>query len=242
MLKEFFAVNNYPELDKERPFQSKLILLLQIYGFIFLFNILTAPISYGADYLVTHVLHFKSITIQYHDSMLKMFARYGYLKAVFYICILAPVIEESIFRLPLSFKKQHIAVAFAFSLVLLARLVPGLTPQSLTLNIIARIALFGLGYFAISKLVPAIKTPGKRFQSILIITSIVVFGLVHITNYMPLQWPILIIYPLFVLPQLCMGWALTYIRFKNGYFWGMGLHALINSVTMIIYTAFRHKI
>ena len=242
MLKEFFAINSYPQLDQERPFQSKLILLLQIYGLIFLFNILTAPIAYVADYFITYVLHFKSITKQYHDTMLKLFAKHGYLQAVFYICILAPVIEESIFRLPLSFKKQHIAVAFAFAIVLLARLIPGLTAQSLTINIIARVALFGLGYFAIYKLAPAIKKPGKRFQSILIITSIVVFGLVHITNYMPLQWPILIIYPLFVLPQLCMGWALTYIRFKNGYFWGVGLHALINSVTMVIYSAFTHKI
>ncbi|MET3980641.1 hypothetical protein ABIB62_003242 [Mucilaginibacter sp. UYP25] len=238
MLKEFLSVYNYPELDQERPFQSKLILLLKIYGVIFLFNFLTAPIAYGADYFVTHLLHFKSISKQYHDLMLKLFAKYGYFKAVFYICIVAPLIEESIFRLPLSFKRQHIAVAFAFAIMLLARLIPGLATQNLTINIISRLALFGLGFFAINNFAPAIKTPGKRFQTILIITSIVVFGLVHISNYMPLQWPILIIYPLYVIPQLFMGWALTYIRFKNGYFWGMGLHALINSVSMLIYTIF----
>lgn len=242
MLKEIFAVNNYPELNQSSSYQGKLILLLKIYGIIFLLNILTAPISYGIDYFVTHIIHYKSISKQYKDSMLKMFEKFGYLKAVFYICILAPVIEESIFRLPLTFKRQHVAIAFGFALLLLARIIPGVAGQNLMINIIVRIALFVAGYFAISRCAPSIKTPGNRFQTVIIITSMVVFGLMHIFNYVPLQWPILILYPLFVIPQLIMGCALTYIRFKNGYFWGVALHAIINSVSMVIYTAFRHSL
>ncbi|MES2267012.1 MAG: CPBP family glutamic-type intramembrane protease [Bacteroidota bacterium] len=242
MLKEFLAVSSYPELNRDRSFQSKLILLLQIYGIIFLLNMLTAPIAYGADYFVTHVLRYKSISKQYQESLFRMFQKFGYLKAVFYISIMAPVIEEAIFRLPLTFKRQHIAIAFGFALVLIAKLVPGLANQSLFINILARIAMFGIGYFIITQLTPALKTPGKYFQTILIITSIIVFGLMHILNYIPLHWDIVIIYPLYVIPQLIMGWALTYVRFKNGYLWGMGLHALINGVSMLIYTLFRHKL
>ncbi|MFD0763363.1 type II CAAX prenyl endopeptidase Rce1 family protein [Mucilaginibacter lutimaris] len=242
MLKEFLAVNNYPQLNQDRSFQSKLILLLQIYGIIFLINILIAPISFIADHFVTHVLHYKSISRQYQETLLRMFHKFGYLKAVFYISVMAPVIEEAIFRLPLTFKRQHVAIAFGFALVLIAKLIPGLANQSLFINILARVALLVVGYFTLTKFGPALKTPGKGFQTLLIVTSVIVFGLMHILNYVPLQWHIIYIYPLYVIPQLMMGWALTYIRFKNGYFWGMGLHALINGVSMVLYTIFRHKL
>lgn len=242
MLKEFLAVSSYPQLNQDRSFQSKLILLLQIYGIIFFLNILTAPISYAADQLVTHVLHYKSISGQYRETLLRMFHKFGYLKAVFYISVMAPIIEEAIFRLPITFKRQHVAIAFGFALVLIAKLVPCLANQSLLINILARVALLVIGYFTMTKFAPALKTPGKRFQTLLIITSVIVFGLMHILNYVPLQWHVIYIYPLYVIPQLMMGWALTYIRFKNGYFWGIGLHALINGVSMIIYTIFRHKL
>jgi hypothetical protein len=241
MIEEFFALNSYPTLATDRSFQDKFILLFKIYGIIFLLNFISAPLAYLAEQLVTHVLHLKSIQEQYKTSMLRFFTKFGYLKAVLYICIMAPIIEESIFRLPLSFKRSHIAVAFGFALVLLARLIPGMSQQNLTINILVRVALFAAGYFALYKSLPEIKVPNKRLQAHLMITSIVVFGLMHIFNYAPLQWSIIFIYPLFVIPQLCMGWLLTYIRFKNGFFWGMGLHALINSISMLIYIAFKHK-
>ncbi|MCQ6959465.1 CPBP family glutamic-type intramembrane protease [Mucilaginibacter aquariorum] len=241
MIEEFFALNSYPALSTDRPFQDKFILLFKIYGIIFLLNFISVPISFLAEHLVTQVLHLKSIHEQYTTSMSRLFAKFGYLQVVFYICIMAPIIEESIFRLPLSFKRSHIAVAFGFALVVLARLIPGLSQQNLAINILVRVALFAAGYFALYKSLPEIKVPNKRLQTGLMITSIVVFGLVHIFNYAPLQWNIIFIYPLFVIPQLCMGWMLTYIRFKNGFFWGMGLHALINSVSMLIYTVFKHK-
>jgi hypothetical protein len=241
MIEEFFALNSYPALATDRPFQDKFILLFKIYGIIFLLNFISIPISFLAEHLVTQVLHLKSVHEQYQTSMLRFFAKFGYLQAVIYICILAPIIEESIFRLPLSFKRSHIAVAFGFALVLLARLIPGLPQQNLTINILVRVSLFAAGYFALYKSLPEVKVPNKRLQTHLMITSIVVFGLMHIFNYAPLQWNIIFIYPLFVIPQLCMGWLLTYVRFKNGFFWGMGLHALINSVSMLIYIAFKHK-
>jgi hypothetical protein len=242
MIEEFFALNSYPKLATDRPFQDKFILLLKIYGIVFLLNFISIPISFLAEHLVTQVLHLKSVHERYQTSMLRFFAKFGYLQAVFYICILAPIIEESIFRLPLSFKRSHIAVAFGFALVLLARLIPGLSQQNLAINILVRVALFAAGYFALYKSLPGIKAHNKTLQTRLMIISIVVFGLMHIFNYAPLQWNIIFIYPLFVIPQLCMGWLLTYIRFKNGFFWGMGLHALINSVSMLIYTVFKHKL
>ncbi|RYU91484.1 CPBP family intramembrane metalloprotease [Mucilaginibacter terrigena] len=239
MLKELFAISDYPSLDTERPFQSKFVLLLKIYGIAFLLNILSAPVSVVCDYLVTNVFHLKSIRTQYWQSMLKFFKMYGYARAIVYICIIAPVVEECIFRLPLTLKKQHIALALGFAMLLASRLIPGLQQQGTVIKLLVWAVLITSGYLIFNRFLPEIKPPGKRLQTRVTVISIIVFGLMHISNYMPLHWDILFIYPFYVLPQLFMGWFLTYIRFKNGFVWGIALHMLINSVSMLLYMTFK---
>jgi hypothetical protein len=234
MLKDIFNIGGYPSLENDRPFSDKLILLLKIYGCIFLLNLLSAPISALAELLVTHALHLKSITANYKTSMQSFFAKYGNLKAAVYICILAPIIEETIFRLPLSFKKQHIAIAFGCAMLLFARAIPAVKDLNLVSAIAVRAVLFILGCFTLIKLLPSNTYLNKRMQTGFMVLSMLLFGLMHILNYAPMQWGIIFIYPLFVLPQLFIGWALTYIRFKNGFFWGVGLHSLVNSVSVFI--------
>jgi membrane protease YdiL (CAAX protease family) len=87
-------------------------------------------------------------------------------------------------------------------------------------------------YFIVVMLIPAGLEIAQKYKKPIIITSILLFGLMHIFNYVPLQWQLIWIYPLYVLPQLGMGIALTYVRFKNGFIWGIALHCLINSVSM----------
>ena len=234
MLKEIFHIGSYPALETDRPFSDKLILLLKIYGCVFLLNLLSAPISALAELLVTHVLHLKSITANYKTSMHSFFARYGTLKAAVYICVLGPLIEETIFRLPLSFKKQHIAIAFGCALLLFVKSVPYINHLDLTSAIMVRVVLFGLGYFTLIKLLPANTYLNKRMQTSFIVLSILLFGLMHIFNYAPMQWVIIFMYPFFIIPQLVIGWTLTYIRFKSGFFWSVALHSLINSVSVLI--------
>ena len=238
MLEEIYAIGNYGTLKNDGTFQSKLILLFKIYGVIFLLNFFSAPLYLLWEFIISH-LHYKSLAAQYKASMHSFIAKYGYWKAVLYISLIGPVIEEIIFRLPLSFKRKHIAIAFGFALVLLARIIPGIGQQSLLINILARAALFALGYFALLKILPQNTTPTKKAQKGFILTSMIIFGLLHTSNYAPFQLGIIFIYPLYVLPQLFMGWFLTYVRFKNGFFWGVALHILINSITMAIQTAYK---
>lgn len=238
MLEEIFAIGNYPTLKNDNTFQNKLILLFKIYGIIFLLNIFIAPLSLLWETIVAN-LHYKSLTLQYKTSMHSFLAKYGYWKAILYVSLIGPIIEEIIFRLPLSFKSKHIAIAFGFALVLLAKIIPGLGNQNLTINILARAALFAVGYFALLKSLPQNTALNKKTQKGFILASIIVFGLLHTFNYAPFQWGIVFIYPLYVLPQLFMGWFLTYIRFKNGFIWGIALHVLINSVIMLIQSAYK---
>jgi hypothetical protein len=238
MFEEVFAIGNYPALKNDSPFQSKLILLVKIYGIILLCNIFSAPLFLLWEFIVTH-LHYKSLMEQYKASMHGFFAKYGYWEAVLYVSLLGPVIEEIIFRLPLSFKRKHIAVAFGFALVFMAKVIPGIAQQSLTISVLARMGLFVLGYFALLKSMPQNTTPTKKAQKGFILTSMIIFGLLHTFNYAPFQLGILYIYPLYVLPQLFMGWLLTYVRFKNGFFWGIALHVLINGISMLLQAIYK---
>lgn len=238
MLEEIYAIGSYPALKNDSTFQSKLILLLKLYGIILLLNFFSAPLFLLWEYIVTH-LHYKSLAAQYKTSMHSFITKYGYWKAVLYISLLGPVIEEIIFRLPVSFKRKHIAISFGFALVLLAKVIPGLGNQNLFINILVRIPLFAVGYFALLKSLPQNTTPNKKAQKVFILFSIIIFGLLHTFNYAPFEWGIIWIYPLYVLPQLFMGWFLTYVRFKSGFAWGIALHVLINGITMLIQSAYK---
>nr|WP_067059235.1 CPBP family glutamic-type intramembrane protease [Mucilaginibacter sp. L294] len=238
MLEKIYAIGSYPALKNDSTLQSKLILLLKLYGIILLLNFFSAPLFLLWEYIVTH-LHYKSLAAQYKTSMHSFMIKYGYWKAVLYVSLIGPVIEEIIFRLPLSFKRKQIAVAFGFALALMAKAIPTLGTQNLLINILVRVVIFGVGYFALLNILRQNITPNKNAQKGFILASIIIFGLLHTFNYAPFQWGIIYIYPLYVIPQLFMGWFLTYVRFKNGFGWGIALHVLINGITMLIQSAYK---
>jgi len=238
MLKEIFAIGNYPNLsqDTERSALTKAVTVLKAYGCIILYLLAIGPITYLADYCVTHLFHHPSISHAGFESIQKMIKKIGYTPAVIYICIIGPILEETVFRLPLSFKRVHIAIAIAVGILMLSSPLPFVKNLSHSIGLgyalSIRIAISVLIYFIVVMLIPAGFEINSRYKKPIIIASIVLFGLMHIFNYVPLQWQLIWIYPLYVLPQLGMGVALTYVRFKNGFIWGIVLHCLINSVSM----------
>jgi hypothetical protein len=230
MLKEIFEVSNYPALSTHRPFKDKLLLLLKVYGIVFASMFLSAPLLVMADYLVTHVLHYKSVIADYEKTMQDVMHRLGRFKTIAYICVLGPLLEETVFRLSLTLKRQLIAITIAFALFFFMNMIPGFKGLNSYVNWSIRLAAVIAGYLLFIKILPQNITLQKRTHTRVIIASILVFGLMHISNFSPLHWQIIYLYPIFVIPQLLMGWALTYIRFKNGFFWGVALHVIINSV------------
>ena len=236
MLKEILNIGSYPELNRDRPFINKLATVLKTYGLVFLSLFFVGPLASAADHFVTQALHYKSIIKQDDITMQQMMRKLGYWTALVIICLLGPLLEETVFRLPLSFKRNHVAWSIA-----LAMFIGGNT--IFKHSIIAEVLMIFLSaavWLMIKYLIP--HGFGQRlnpYKSYFIVASITVFGLMHISNYSPLQWPIIFIYPVFVLPQVCMGWGMTYVRFKNGFFWGVGLHCLINTVAMILFARFK---
>jgi hypothetical protein len=239
MLKEIFTISKYPylKLNSDREFIDKLGRVFKAYGFVLLALIfIAAPIVTLTDNFVVHVLHFK--TIQYQDkNTLKQLLEKSHYFALVYIALIGPIIEETVFRLPLSFKRTHIAISVAFAFFIFGSQLPGNHALNIEFGkwfiFVIRVGItLGL-FFTVRRFLPVDIQLSDRAKKSFIILSICLFGLIHISNFSPLQWPILWIYPLYVLPQIFMGWLITYIRFKNGFIWGIMLHCLINSVVML---------
>lgn len=109
MLKQILSISQYPYLKQEpdAAFDDKLATLFKAYGLVFLgIFIIASPLIPLTDGFVTHILHFKSIATQNKEAFRQMLQKTGYVFGLTYICLIGPVLEESVFRLPLSFKKN----------------------------------------------------------------------------------------------------------------------------------------
>ena len=61
----------------------------------------------------------------------------------------------------------------------------------------------------------------------------ILFGLVHITNF-KITPSVLLLAPILVLPQICIGGFLGFIRVRFGLLWSIALHGSYNGILMLI--------
>lgn len=151
------------------------------------------------------------------------------------ICIAAPLLEECIFRLGLSFKKWQVALAFAsVPAYLLWQRLNHLTVISTSIFIAVIIAAFAITYsFTTNSFWEQQKL---KHYKIYVWISAIAFGLTHLIAFST--------YSINLLPyMLCIisvpflgGCAITYYRVNLGFWWGVGLHVFNNipAVFMII--------
>ncbi|WP_428330778.1 CPBP family glutamic-type intramembrane protease [Mucilaginibacter sp.] len=233
MLEELFAIERFPSLDQNHVFIRKVTSVLKTYAILVAAIFVAAPIILLADKFVVNVLHHKSLSNQNKQTFQAMFHKLGFLWSYIFAAVFAPFFEESIFRLPLSFKKQHVVIAFFIALIYFSG--SFFHPKDIMLRVAIEIAIAAVIYVVCLLLIPnedlAVSAKNKKRW---IIASICLFGLMHILNFHPIDITLLWIYPLYVIPQLVMGWGLTYMRFKNGFIWGIVLHSLINSVFVLL--------
>ncbi|SDT25478.1 CAAX protease self-immunity [Mucilaginibacter mallensis] len=232
---EILDFKNYPNLIvfQNKKIREKLVLLFMTYFFIFLLIVLSGLIILGTDFIVSNVLHFKNIHNQDTTQLKVEFTKFGLVKGALVMGLLGPLIEETIFRLPLSLNKYHIAIALSLAMLFFSGKIYTLQyiDWAFATRLLIAIALF----LIIVKWMPAnLSQVDNKYKTFINISSIALFGLVHITNYSPIQWPIFFLYPIYVLPQICLGWGLTYIRFRNGFFWGLLLHCFLNIISYVV--------
>jgi hypothetical protein len=159
------------------------------------------------------------------------------------ISVLVPLLEESIFRLWLSFKRIHIFISlFIVFYILIGICIP--SEKQIFLHGLAKVSYFtGYGYklplsillsssvFLFSQ--KSLDWIKEKFGHYFIVLSIIVFATLHISN-MSFEWFLFPVAFLCCLPQFVGGLTITYYRVNLGFFYGYVFHFLVNfSLTFI---------
>ena len=87
--------------------------------------------------------------------------------------------------------------------------------------------------FKLLKRKPEIETAIGKRQKIITMVSVVLFGLLHIVNIENLHWELALLYPVYVLPQMILGYVSSVQRLKLGFIWGLLFHSMINLMVFL---------
>lgn len=152
-----------------------------------------------------------------------------------YIILIGPFIEEVVFRLFLNLRKLTISISLSVYIYLISANWIG--TKHIELNVCLRIILVIvvtiLVYRGISeRFLILMKTKYFRY---IFYSAAILFGFVHLFNFSPLSMKVILVSPLLILPPVCYGLAMGYLRLKlkNGFIWGLALHIFINGTTQL---------
>ena len=164
------------------------------------------------------------------------------LYSVVMMSIIGPLMEESIFRLWNSFRREHMMISlFVITYVLLTKCIPhghhvaiGAVQSDYFEFPILKAAL---SLAAASSMLLIKETRLRNFASehgrVIILVSIIVFALLHLTNAR-CEW---YVYPFLVcmcLPQFILGVSVTNLRLNIGFWAGYAFHCVINLITVLL--------
>lgn len=215
--------NNSSFTDKVKEL---FVFILCMYGVLFIAGIFLKLI----DFFIYHESNFS-----FYDAILKEqkinLKRYP----IYYIIIIAPFIEELIFRLPLSLKRKHIPFISIIFFYLLVGKVYDLNINSFNTWIKIVISfLSGLTIYFFTK-ESLLKVISGKFYIFYFYALSICFGLMHIFNfYKVVPNNLLFIVPLYVIPQIIVGCFAGYIRLKNGFVWGLAIHCIYNTFSVFL--------
>jgi len=156
----------------------------------------------------------------------------SYFRKVILGIIIAPIAEEFIFRLILKEDKKHF---YLFGLVCLAYVSVGIFLNHFgTAIIIAVIFILGIS-LGFSNYKGKIDLYSKKNYKYLYFGSILFFGLVHGDNYSFEFYYQMLLIPFLTLPQIGMGFFLSYIRVNYGIIYSIAFHVMINLSILFTY-------
>lgn len=141
--------------------------------------------------------------------------------------VMAPLLEESIFRLPL--RAFWINLFISAALIALGALGAVSNPSILLLLLACAILVAVYAKDKGSRL-NTLQAFYNRFSFIIFYAIAILFGAAHIANYDPEVWKFL---PVLVLPQVVIGLLLGFVRLRYGLTWSILLHALHNGCLLL---------
>ena len=222
-LSEINYRHKYPLIEKIKYFAKGILLyfVLQICALLLMFLV--------DDFLIKK-MGFTSVFKLMMESQKKIKGYYG----IFMVVILGPLVEELIFRLILVPKRRNIAIfTFVFSFLIMNKTYYLIEIDWLLLMSLAVSGLLSFLVFNLLKRKPEIETAIGKRQKIITMVSVVLFGLLHIVNIENLHWELALLYPVYALPQMILGYVSSVQRLKLGFVWGLLFHSMINLMAFL---------
>ena len=222
-LSEIDYRHKYPLIEKIKYFAKGILLY-------FVLQICALLLMLLVDEFLIKKMGFASVFKLMIESQKKIKGYYGF----FLVVILAPVVEELIFRLILVPKRRNIAIfTFVFLFLVLNKTYYINKIDWLLLVSSAVSGLLSFLVFNLLKRNPKIETAIGKRQKIITIVSVVLFGLLHIANIETLHWELALLYPVYALPQMILGYISSVQRLKLGFVWGLLFHSMINLMAFL---------
>ena len=222
-LSEINYRHKYPLIEKIKNFTKGILLyfVLQICALLLMFLV---------DEFLIKKMGFPSVFKLMIESQKKIKGYYS----IFLVVILGPLVEELIFRLILVPKRRNIAIfTFVFSFLVLNKTYYINKIDWLLLVSLVVSGLLSFLVFNLLKRNPKIETAIGKRQKIITMVSVVLFGLLHIANIENLHWELALLYPVYALPQMILGYVSSVQRLKLGFLWGLLFHSMINLMAFL---------
>ena len=222
-LSEIDYRHKYPLIEKIKYFAKGILLyfVLQICALLLMFLV---------DEFLIKKMGFPSVFKLMIESQKKIKGYYS----IFLVVILGPLVEELIFRLILVPKRRNIAIfTFVFSFLVLNKTYYINKIDWLLLVSLVVSGLLSFLVFNLLKRNPKIETAIGKRQKIITMVSVVLFGLLHIVNIENLHWELALLYPVYSLPQMILGYVSSVQRLKLGFIWGLLFHSMINLMAFL---------
>ena len=147
--------------------------------------------------------------------------------------LLVPAVEELLFRLWLKVDQRTLfssAILILLTIALFVQLVSyWITVGLLVIGIVALVIAVLDATKRIEKIV-------ARYFNILFYSSVLLFGIVHIFNYLPLTWQTWLLAPILVSPQLILGSMLGFIRVRYGILYAILFHMMVNALLFAVFS------
>jgi membrane protease YdiL (CAAX protease family) len=169
---------------------------------------------------------------KYEQKFLNLLAKESPLQLFILAVIFAPIFEEMMFRTLI--KPRHtdiILLLCAWPLFYINHFLPNDVHWILKIGFVG--VCLGVLFYIVKQLIPAERTVklravlSRHYIPVLIISSLL-FGLVHINNYVD-DFVINTALILLIVPRVISGFMMGWVKIKNqGLIWSMGLHALNN--------------
>jgi hypothetical protein len=217
------------ELNTDYSLKENLRYCGKLFLFCYLAVFVSAVIMFFFDTIILKELLRKvSIreTLRLNSEILKI--KYGLMYPV-HVVLIGPIIEEIIFRLSLNLKKS--AIAICISLIIYRLLGNKLTKFDFSAIQDYLVLLISIATFFLIKNILSdnfLEILKSKYYPFVFYFFAITFALVHVNNFAPIQYNILYVYPIYVLPQFAMGLFFGYIRVKRGIIWSILLHMAVN--------------